>query len=107
MPSTHYRIQLDSSGLEWLRFRATTDKGQVIDFTVQYETVIDGEVHPVIRYDCAHGFAHRDVLDRTGAQIAKRPLPPRSSLGEALTWSRDDLLQNWPTYRERFFGAPS
>ena len=48
-------------------------KGQVIDFAVQYETFINGEWFPVVRYDTPHGFAHRDILN-IKAEKRKTPL---------------------------------
>ena len=38
-------------------------RGQVIEFSIQFETFINGEWLPVVRYDTSHGFAHRDLLD--------------------------------------------
>ncbi|MDL1964286.1 MAG: hypothetical protein LWW98_08155 [Deltaproteobacteria bacterium] len=32
-------------------------------FRVQYETKINQIWYPVVRYDTAHGFAHRDLLN--------------------------------------------
>jgi hypothetical protein len=48
-------------------------KGQVIEFSVQYETFINGEWFPVVRYDSSHGFAHRDLLNMKGLK-RKTPL---------------------------------
>ena len=48
-------------------------KGQVIDFAIQYETFIDGEWFPVVRYDTSHGFAHRDIMN-IRAEKGKTPL---------------------------------
>jgi len=53
-------------------------KGRVIDFVVQYETFINKEWFPVVRYDNSHGFAHRDLLSAR----PKTPLPWREGLGE-------------------------
>lgn len=39
-------------------------KGEVLNFVVQYETKLEGEWLPVVRYDTEHGFAHRDTFDK-------------------------------------------
>ncbi|MBI3990279.1 MAG: hypothetical protein HY347_11765 [candidate division NC10 bacterium] len=38
-----------------------TEKGQVVAFMVQLEVEVEeGVWRPVLRYDCAHDFAHKD-----------------------------------------------
>ena len=49
------------------------EKGKIVFFRIQYETKIQNTWYPVIRYDSAHGFAHRDVLNIRG-EIIKTPL---------------------------------
>lgn len=105
MPVTEYDRQLGATGQEWLRIRFTTESGRVTSFTVQYETMIDGQILPVIRYDCAHGFAHIDILAPDGTQVSKRPLPAYLSLKQAMQMAITDLVENWESYRERFLGV--
>lgn len=38
-----------------VRIRISTEKGDVTSFTVQYETLVDDQWLPVVRYDTAHG----------------------------------------------------
>jgi hypothetical protein len=46
-----------------------TDKGNLLAFMVQLEVEVeDGIWKPVIRYDCAHDFAHRDRYNLKGDQ---------------------------------------
>lgn len=85
-----------------LRYRFTTEGGQVRTFTVQYEAWIDDEFRPAIRYDTAHGQPHRDELDWSGETIEKEWLPAEMSLNEAMTYAERDILDNWPKYREAF-----
>ena len=59
---------LNENGKERLELRIKTEKGQVVDLVVQYESYIDKKWRPIIRYDCAHGFFHRDILNATGEQ---------------------------------------
>lgn len=106
MPTIEYEKQLDTAGTEWLRIRIRTHRGQLINFTLQYETMIGGVPHPVVRYDCAHGFVHVDFMDRTGAQVAKRPLSSGLTLKQAVHEAEADLIANWERYRAQFLGAP-
>ncbi|MFQ5796568.1 MAG: hypothetical protein ACE5JP_16165 [Candidatus Bipolaricaulia bacterium] len=54
---------------------------------------------PVIRYDCAHGYVHRDHYTLQRKQ-RKEPLP--WTYEEALTRAEADLAANWEGYQERF-----
>jgi RNA-splicing ligase RtcB len=66
---------------------------------VQLEVFIEGEWHPVIRYDCAHGYAHVDRYNIHGETRKEEIL---LAFAEALTAAEEDLEQNWKVYRERF-----
>ena len=71
MPDKEYEVQLDDTELEWLRVRIRTEGGRVTAFTAQYETTYENGRVAVVRYDKAHGFCHRDLLDRRGNEIRK------------------------------------
>ena len=51
---------------------------------------------PVVRYDTAHGFAHRDLIAPNGT-IDKTPLFLHA-FNEALDFSEADLRSNWKNY---------
>jgi hypothetical protein len=96
---------LDAAGLEWIRYRFNTQGGNVTHFTVQYETTIDDRRVPVVRYDNAHGFAHRDLMNRRGEVVSKMGLPEHVTAGKALQIGKQDIQENWQRYRERFLGG--
>lgn len=75
-------------------------KGKVIDFTVQYETLIKETWFPVVRYDSSHGFAHRDLINKDGKK-RKTPLFITDK-NEALTFAENDIKDNWEVYKIRF-----
>ena len=106
MPSLEYEIPLDDEAREWLRVRIDTEGGDVVAFTVQYETTIGDERAPVVRYDGAHGFAHRDRLDRRGDVVEKHRLPGDPTFKEALDIGVRDLRANWRRYRTAFLEDP-
>jgi hypothetical protein len=103
---TAYEYTLDDHGRNWIRVRFVKDRGQILDFTVQYETTIQGKRTPVVRYDTHHDFAHRDTLFLDGSQV-KEPLPNDGSMNAALQFAIRDKLSSWRHYRDRFLrGRP-
>ena len=74
----------------------------MVTFTVQYETTINGERLPVVRYDNAHGFPHRDDLDRWGQTIRKVTMSGNPDVQTALTVGQRDIQANWRRYRATF-----
>lgn len=91
---------LDPEG-DRLRYRIVYEHGRVTAFSVQYEARIGPRHRAVIRYDSAHGEAHRDLLDVDGRNIDKRWLG-KTTLPEALAIARQDLKANWRHYRAAF-----
>lgn len=72
MPLKEWIIEL--GGARILIWRHT-QSGVVISFAVVLIAWIDDEWECVTRYDCAHGFAHRDVLGKRGGLLYKRTFP--------------------------------
>jgi len=54
----------------------------------------------VVRYDCAHGFFHRDLLHPNGDREKKIIEVP--DLEFAFTFARQDLEDKWEWYKEQF-----
>ena len=88
---------LSSDLRDRLRVRAWVARGVVTRFVVQYEAMIKNEWNPIVRYDTAHGFAHRDLL-HPGGETEKQPLY-LPSLNLALTFAIQDLKMLWSRYR--------
>ena len=76
------------------------EKSKIVFFRIQYETKINKSWYPVVRYDTAHGFAHRDLLDKKG-NSQKTPLF-NQDYNDALTFAESDLKTNWKYYKIRF-----
>lgn len=85
-----------------LRYRFVTERGEVVDFMVQYETFIDGTRYRIVRYDGSHGQGHRDILNARGETVDKHWLPGHMSLADCLTYASMELRNNWQAYRDRF-----
>lgn len=77
-------------------------KKRIVRFVVQLEVRHPrrGTWHPVIRFDTAHGFAHRDWLHADGS-VEKTALPVED-YSQALNYAEADLKEQWQVYRNRF-----
>ena len=84
-----------------LRVHFDLERGQVLSFVVQLECDFEeGEWIAIIRYDTAHGFAHRDKI-HPQRETQKTKIPVRS-YKEGLNFAIDDLESNWREYRRRY-----
>ena len=93
---------LGDSSEDRMRCVFETRQGEVVDVNVvQYETFLRGKWVPVVRYDTAHGFFHRDVYLLAGKKRLKE-FVYRTTLGEALTYAIQDIRLNWETYKSTF-----
>lgn len=99
MREVKYLRHLDEENI--LRIRFQLDRGQVTFFSVQLECRFEeyGWI-PVVRYDTAHGFAHRDKM-HPYRETEKTELRTRN-YKEGLTFAIDDLETNWHVYRRRY-----
>jgi hypothetical protein len=94
-------IQDFETGLDRLRVRFTTERGQVKSISViQYEAYIDGEWRAIVRFDQAHGFFHRDMMSPTGEQ--QKIAQPAIDKKLALTQAIQDIKQYWRYYRKAY-----
>lgn len=83
-----------------IRVRFEKDKGVILDLIIQYETMINAKWIPIVRYDCAHGFFHRDLLHPNGDKEKKTIEVP--DLKYAFTFSKQDLEDRWEWYKEQY-----
>lgn len=98
MRRTEYVVPL-GPGSRYRHYHVS-DEGRIIEFRVQYELYVRRRWYPVVRYDTAHGFAHRDLMDFNGVK-SKTPLFT-SDYNEALTFAESDIKSNWEIYKTRF-----
>jgi hypothetical protein len=88
MSQREYEVDLGPN--DRLRIRIVTERGRVIDFLVQQETRLGESYQAVVRYDCSHGFAHRDTLNQRGDVIDKQPFPVDMDLKQCLAEANRD-----------------
>ena len=75
-------------------------KNRVVEFRIQLEVFIKNKWYPMVRYDTAHGFAHRDIIHFNG-EIEKTPLF-LNNYNDALNFAEADIKINWQLYLGRF-----
>ncbi|KHE90415.1 MAG: hypothetical protein K8F52_13255 [Candidatus Scalindua rubra] len=97
MTEKQYLILLDIDARK--RHWHSTEARKVTKFVVQLEVRTGGTWKEVIRYDCAHDYAHKDCYDING-QCRKINL--YIDYGAALTLADDDINENWEIYKEKF-----
>lgn len=73
---------------------------KIIYFVVQFEIFINNRWYTIVRYDTAHGFAHRDIIHFDGK--VDKMVVMAYDYNEALNIAESDLKANWFIYRERF-----
>ncbi len=76
------------------------ERGRVTRFLVQVEIKIGNYWYPVVRFDTAHGFAHKDLLHPDGS--AEKVVLGVVNYGEALDLAEEDIESNWQRYVERY-----
>lgn len=83
------------------RHRHVAEKGKILAFVEQYETLVEDKWKAVVRYDTAHGFAHKDILRPSGRAVKIRLA--ETDYNKAMTFAMKDLQENWPSYKAEFF----
>ncbi len=99
MPEKLYTRWLDDRTFIHVEF--LTIRGRIVSFVVRLMTQLSDRWINVVRYDTAHGLPHRDILDQHGRVIRKDWLT-NTTFEEALTQAKNDLVQNYESYIEKF-----
>ncbi|MEW6040242.1 MAG: hypothetical protein AB1633_01850 [Elusimicrobiota bacterium] len=67
---------------------------------IQYEAKIHTKWQPIVRYDCAHGYVHRDLIYPNGSK-EKKPIF-LSTFEQTLLYAEQDLEDRWEWYKEQY-----
>ena len=89
MGSKEFTKELSLDGEDRLRVKIEIEKGKVKDVVVQYESKIKDKWYPIVRYDCSHGFFHRDRLNSKGEKT--KQIIQIQNLKDALTYAEQDI----------------
>ena len=94
-----------AEGEAQVRCRYRRWKRRILGFTVQLEIFHADKWFPIVRYDNAHGFCHRDTLHPDGSQEKTRVFA--GDVNETFTYAVYELRTNWEAYRGRYLGEMS
>lgn len=100
MGNKEFTKEISPGGDERLRIKIIVKKGTITDAVVQYESKIMDKWQAIVRYDCSHGFFHRDILTPKG-EVTKQAIAIEN-LNDALTYAEQDIKDRWEWYKERF-----
>jgi len=100
MKTIEFISYLDNLQQNRIRVRLKTENGELQDVMFQYESFIVGKWEAIVRYDCAHGFFHRDVLSPNGDK--EKQTIEIDTLKKASQHAEQDLKNRWEWYRERY-----
>jgi ElaB/YqjD/DUF883 family membrane-anchored ribosome-binding protein len=91
---------LDDCNENRLRVKLTLLKGKIKNVVVQHEAYVHNKWYVIVRYDCSHGFIHRDILHPDGTK-EKYPIL-LDTLEQFLQYAEQDIKDRWEWYRSRF-----
>ena len=100
MGNKEFTKNLTPEGDDRLRIKIGMEKGKVRDIVVQLESKIKEKWYPIVRYDCSHGFFHRDLLNPKG-ENKKQPISIEN-MKDALIYAEQDIKDRWEWYKEKF-----
>ncbi len=99
MPVNNYKIYINQVVRIVIYF--LSDRKNILDFVVKIEYFFNGSWREMERYDCAHGYVHKDMLDRRGCKkrvIAFTHLDHKSGLNYAIS----DFKKNYESIIRRY-----
>ncbi len=70
------------------------------EFRIQYEALIEGHWHAIVRYDTAHGRPHKDLMHPDGSETKEHFFGYTPA--EVLTYGERDIKRNWQRYRAQY-----
>ena len=100
MNEKEFFLYLGTRYKDRLRIHFKTEKGKIDDLLLQYETLLSNKWTEIVRYDCAHGFFYRDIINPNGSKEKKAI--EMSNLNDAFAFARQDLEDKWEWYKENY-----
>ncbi len=93
MKEIEYVIYLSAESTDRLRVYVRKEKGEILEFVIQYEALFSEKWQAIVRYDTAHGFGYF----KPDGEIIKHPLF-FETYNLAFTFATLDLKANWKQY---------
>ena len=89
MNEKEFYIYLGNKLTDRIKVKFSKEKGIIINLVIQYEAFIIEKWHAIVRYDCAHGFFHRDTLKPNGEK--EKRVVEMPDLNTAFAFARQDI----------------
>lgn len=100
MNEKEFYLYLGVKLVDRIRVKFSKERGVILNLVLQYEAFLEENWRAIVRYDCAHGFFHRDILKPNGDQEKKIFEMP--DLNTAFSFARQDLEDRWEWYKEQY-----
>lgn len=100
MNEKEYIYYLSPERIDRFRYYHALERGRIRRFAIQYEALIGAEWRAIVRYDTAHGRAHKDMLHPSERETKTEFRD--YTLAEVLTLGERDLKANWQKYRTAY-----
>jgi hypothetical protein len=84
---------------DFLHTKFIVDHGNIIGFAVIQIALIKGDKHQIVRYDCSHGYAHKDCSYEKA--MRKEALPNRP-LDELFNMAKEEIRLNWQNWKSEY-----
>ena len=85
---------------DWIKNRFITKGPQIVEFSVQYETLINGNWRVVMRIDSAHKGVHRHVFHPYDDEY-QQPFPC-NNLNDGLTQAQTFLREEYHSIKSNY-----
>jgi len=100
MRQIEFLSYLDTAENNRIRVRLLTENGNLTDIMYQYETLLNENWVAIVRYDCAHGFFHRDIMLPNGDK--EKQVIEVGTMKNASQYAEQDLKDRWEWYLEKY-----
>ena len=102
MPSHPTTYFLDLSGEDRVFVQFKSERGKIVEFTVQYATRVQSRWRTVRRYDTAHHQAHMDVYNfKKRGKV--RQIPLEGEYGEIFTYALRKVKREYTKMKAYFY----
>ena len=78
-----------------------TEKNKVVHFIVQYSSITPKGWRTIIRYDTAHGAAHKDVYCYSKKKKVRQEILGKD-FNAVFTQAQEDIKKNWEKIKENY-----
>ena len=99
--TTEYEYPLDPEGKNYIKVVLCYGHG-LEDVKVIYYTEHLGERIPLVTYDTAHGYPHRDIRYLNGKDKRRKKEISVMDLNEFYLIAKEDITSNWRRYLQEF-----